>query len=143
MAKSGPLGPFSFRLLFWTTWPGRFPKASHLPPPAGLGLWEGSRSLHLHPFIRSGSLRSLKRRPPGTADTSGHTHIRESLKVSNRNPSYHPGHLAVVRQASCTVHGFPQIKKKKKNRKQNPCVQMKDALISEKGMEKIWFPLLI
>lgn len=56
VAKSGPLGPFSFRLLFWTTWPGRFPKVSHLPPPAGLGLWEGSRSLHLHPFIRSGSL---------------------------------------------------------------------------------------
>ena len=101
MAKSGPLGPFSFRLLFRKTWPGRFPKASHLPPPAGLGLWEGSRSLHLHPLSRSGSLQSLKRRPPGTADTCGHTHIRESLKVSNnRNPSYHPGHLVVVRQAS-------------------------------------------
>lgn len=39
--------------------------------------------------------------PPGMARTRGHTHTRESLKVSNnRNPSYRPGQLVVARQAS-------------------------------------------
>lgn len=28
MAKSRPLGPFGFRLLFWETWRVRFPEAS-------------------------------------------------------------------------------------------------------------------
>ena len=40
---------------------------------------------------------------------------------------------------------FLELKKNKQKKptNQKPCVQMKDALISEKGMEKIWFPLLI
>lgn len=93
MAKSGPLGPFSFRLLFWTTWPGRFPKASHLPPRRP-GTLEGSRSLHLHPPAGVDHCKVWKDAPlerPTHADTRT---LGSSLKaLNNRNPSYHPGHL--------------------------------------------------
>ena len=35
------------------------------------------------------------------------------------------------------------LKLKKKNPENKNIFQMKDALISEKGMEKIWFSLLV
>lgn len=98
--------PWPFRLLATVLrdLAGQVPSFSlSLAPPPARGLAEGSRGLHPHRLNRVDLERRRRKNSPTPemAGTRGHTHTRESMKVSNnRNPSYRPGQLVPARQAS-------------------------------------------